>query len=440
MNQTDDILHHLSNVPDFGPPLIGDVEDDCFYFGTDFLEMKIYSVGLIGCFIAMVSLLFNVFLSLVFLKKGLENLYYFKILAFLDILLSLNYIALMVVPVLVDYFLILSLYFIFLKYVRLLLMESNCVMMLSCLLIVMATIERCLISIPSLCQRPITNFMKLKRPLISFMCFVVAISYKCITYYEIDLIEKTNCTDWQKYELQASQMSMNPYYAFWFKFLTRNIVDRILPFVILIIMNFLIIRRLKRDQNKAAQTIVHSTNTSWSRASHKKTIKDATIALVWMVTLYIISQSLQIVVTVWETVNKSYLEQNEALYSHLNDLISMFTLLSSTLRLPVYLTCNKPLRIASINTIKSFFPKFFRKIQKEPKYRSHVVVSHMPIQMNDSKSYDSVDLIKAKETAVIEFQESTPSESGVPLMVRKMSKNSIFRHADSDNESSQLFL
>ena len=74
----------------------------CHYQGTDNLHIKIYLIGGFGTGIAICSIVFNSFLALVFaqnpqLRK--TSLFYFNILAILDIIMGFNYIALMSVPV-----------------------------------------------------------------------------------------------------------------------------------------------------------------------------------------------------------------------------------------------------------------------------------------------------------------------------------------------------
>jgi hypothetical protein len=119
----------------------------CEYFGTDFLEVKIYLICLFALLVAICSLLFNTFFVIVFLlNPSLRHspLYYFGVLAVMDAILAVNYILLMVVPVIMDYFHYLWLYHIFLGYVRPMMTLSFVAMFCSILLIIMATVERLL--------------------------------------------------------------------------------------------------------------------------------------------------------------------------------------------------------------------------------------------------------------------------------------------------------
>lgn len=90
-----------------------------------------------------------------------------------------------------------------------------------------------------------------------------------------------------------------------------------------------------------------------------------------VVSLYLASQSLQVFITIWEAFHKDSLETDYMeIYSYLNDVISIMTLLCrcvcllssmlispsilSAIRFPVYMSCNRPIFIASIDTLHHF--------------------------------------------------------------------------------------
>lgn len=84
-----------------------------------------------------------------------------------------------------------------------------------------------------------------------------------------------------------------------------------------------------------------------------KLFQDATRCLVSIVSMYLMSQSLQIVIIFWEVLHKDSLEKEfTVFYSYANDAISIMTLLSSCLRLPVYCAWNKPIASAAALTLR----------------------------------------------------------------------------------------
>ncbi|VDM64729.1 unnamed protein product [Angiostrongylus costaricensis] len=70
--------------------------------GTEHVEVKIYLIGVFATFIAILSIIFNTFFTIVFLtnesiKKS--SAFYFGILAVIDTIMAVNYIAVMSLPV-----------------------------------------------------------------------------------------------------------------------------------------------------------------------------------------------------------------------------------------------------------------------------------------------------------------------------------------------------
>jgi hypothetical protein len=50
------------------------------------------------------------------------------------------------------------------------------------------------------------------RPLVCGICLIVAIVYKLPTYFEMHYIEKPNCTDWARYEIEPTALALNENY------------------------------------------------------------------------------------------------------------------------------------------------------------------------------------------------------------------------------------
>ncbi|VDL79183.1 unnamed protein product [Nippostrongylus brasiliensis] len=74
---------------------------DCTYFGTEHTEVKIYLIGVFATFIALLSIIFNTFFTLVFLTNPSirkSSVFYFGVLAVIDTIMAVNYIAVMSIP------------------------------------------------------------------------------------------------------------------------------------------------------------------------------------------------------------------------------------------------------------------------------------------------------------------------------------------------------
>uniref|UniRef100_A0A915CN43 G-protein coupled receptors family 1 profile domain-containing protein n=1 Tax=Ditylenchus dipsaci TaxID=166011 RepID=A0A915CN43_9BILA len=329
---------------------------------------------LFATIIAVTSLFFNAFFTCVFiLNVSLRKspLYYFGILAVLDTIMAVNYLALMAVPVYMDQFKWLWLYPIFLTYLRPMLTLSNCAMFASVLLILLATVERLLRTFNSEKLASLRRFLERRRPQVCLGFIFLAISYKMCTYFEIYYVEHINCTDWDRFEIVPTKLAQNPVYKFWWMFVARNLIDRFIPFFVLVFMNFLIIRTLKKEHlrsSKAGVELVHystvesntkllkrtfSINNGSEDHSNKKNLRDATRALTAIVSMYLMSQMLQVLIAFWEAFWKGTLENEFVIpiYSYLNDLVSILTLLSSALRFPVYCAISGPIKTAARDTL-----------------------------------------------------------------------------------------
>uniref|UniRef100_A0A0N5B5R5 G_PROTEIN_RECEP_F1_2 domain-containing protein n=1 Tax=Strongyloides papillosus TaxID=174720 RepID=A0A0N5B5R5_STREA len=457
-----DLIDNITNSFDHDTIIIADengYQEDCRYDGTHDLHIKIYFIGVFAFSIAIISFFFNSFLTIVFqLNKNLRvtATYYFQILAIFDVFMAFNYVALMVVPVYFDKFQILWLYNIFNYYVVFLLMEGNVSIFCSVLLLVMATAERCFLNLPGCREIGISKFMKNNRRLITVCVIGISILYKGMTYFELVNIEKENCTDWERYELSLSTLGINPTYNFWFMFLTRNIVERILPFFLLIIMNFIIVRQLKKDSMSTLRKLQENCYIpGWNRTSHKKMIKDATRALVAIVSVNILCQAPQVFLTTWEIINKASLESNElrTFYSYANDTLSILCLVSSALRLPIYLSSNRPIRVASKSTIEKIFPSCFGKKHLHDSSHSEtrsIVISHMgngiksdikngdeSVLLPDLPTHDSPE--SGETTCDIILPSPIDKVDGMPTVIRNTKKSSFIRDLSKDS-SSQLFV
>ncbi|GMT10586.1 hypothetical protein PFISCL1PPCAC_1883, partial [Pristionchus fissidentatus] len=422
--------------------------------GTDLVDVKIWLIGVAGVLICILCIILNSFFSIVFWTNKairMTPVFYFGILAAIDIVMAFNYIIVMAVPVYMDYFVSLPIYHLFLSYFRVMLTESAIVMFLSMLLIVAATTERLLRtfhsrniirvrnievllsshhvltarSAPLSCTprttpvahyriprlfdrclsapysrnvmadqfnvlsvflqhhqqpayvrkiRQVRKYLEQHRPLVCIWCVTVSILYKSCHFFEVSYTEKVNCTGFAKYEITPTDLSSDENYRFYWMFLTRNIVDRIAPFFVLVIMNILIIGALHKEYRRMAEpkmSVAEPNGLQRMNTTNKpsrSSLRDATRALISLVTTYLISQTLQVILTFWETFDKGTLEDNVVLYSYLNDVMSFMPMIAGCIRYPVYCACNKSIRRSSIELLRKikscFSSEYYVPIEK----------------------------------------------------------------------------
>ncbi len=149
-----------------------------------------------------------------------------------------------------DFYNALWLYHLFLSYLRPIYTESYAAMFSSMLMIFVATLERLLRTFKNQRMLRMRHLMETHRAIVSSICILVAIVYKLCIYFEVQYTQVANCTGFSQYIVELTELSVNPHYSFYWMFLTRNIVDRIVPFFSLVLMNFFIINTLKREQRR----------------------------------------------------------------------------------------------------------------------------------------------------------------------------------------------
>uniref|UniRef100_A0AC34QJG4 G-protein coupled receptors family 1 profile domain-containing protein n=1 Tax=Panagrolaimus sp. JU765 TaxID=591449 RepID=A0AC34QJG4_9BILA len=377
------------------------VEEECSYNGTDYLHIKIYLIGVFGTALALLNIFFNSFYTLVFVKnRSLRSspLYYFGIIAILDVIIAVNYILLMSVPVYFDQFGLLWLYHLFLTYFVPVMTISNATMFGSMLLIMMVSAERLLRTFQSEKLAVFRKLMERNRPQICLICICFSFLYKLCTYFELAHTENPNCTDWSRFDVIATPLAMHPDYRFWWMFVARNLFDRIIPFFILVLMNAMIIQTLKKC----------SIDVNAKDVNNKMILRDATRALLALVSLYLMGQTLQVFITVWEALNKSALEAEFAeLYSYINDIMTLMVLISSTLRFPVYCSCNREIFEATKATVRECKTCLAVAHGKKADY--------LPIAITDASTKTSVYTPQADKVSF--DQDAKPEDSTTTWML-----------------------
>ncbi|PAV80372.1 hypothetical protein WR25_20652 isoform B [Diploscapter pachys] len=326
-------------------------ERECRYEGTDRIEEKIIIIGICATFVAVLSIVLNTFYTIVFLRNQSlrrSGMFYFGVLAVIDAIMAVNYIALMSVSVYIDYFKSVFMYTIYLKYIRILMTESNCAICASLLMILLATTERVFRTFEGKQMEKCRRFLEKNRRAVSAFCVLFACCYKLCTFWEIAVVE-TGCEKpFEAISLEKGYLSQNEYYQLIWQFWFRNIFERFLPFFYLIITNILLVRAAKQESAKTIGNDPKARNPKVARRS----VRDATRALISLVSMYLLSQTLQVILTTWETFFNHTLDDHIDTYSYMNDFVSIACLLSSCLRFPVYFVCNRQIHMAAVNTVK----------------------------------------------------------------------------------------
>ncbi len=221
----------------------------CVYWGTQNLDVKVWLILVFGSTISILSLTENCFLSYVFVSNARfrrSQLFYLCVLSFLDIFLAVSYLLLMSFMVLIDKTENLSMYGVWLGYVRPLLSLSVITLTTSVYLILAMTFERYLQTLTRLAN--LRNWVEKHRWLILITVFSFAAVIRGTKYWEIRISFSELCVgQFGEYSLSTSFLLDNPILHKVWTFWIRSLVHVIIPFPLLLYFNAAIIITMRKQ-------------------------------------------------------------------------------------------------------------------------------------------------------------------------------------------------
>lgn len=344
-------FHENDNRTDSNNSTLTD-DNKCYYEKGLYLVERFFLITICGTIVACIGLINNVLLVYIFTRPKMivGQLFYFAVLAAFDILICVSYIMLFPIQNLFDYLEDIHLYEAWNFYLKPIFALSHVSMTVSTYMIVAASAERYLTT-SFILKR---NCLPKHRSLVVFCIFCFCVISKGVVYWELDVVRHPNCTGFAYFSVEPSELARYlPYrrgYVLWF----RHLVHVFLPFICLVVLNSAIIKKLKQTAKpkllEEAVTLQRSNLAEEGRGSgyavdeRKKNIRRATQMLVVIVSTYLVSNVLNVVVTAFENFYPSFLRHNEDFYSFATDVVSLLTILTSALRLPTYYVFNKQVR------------------------------------------------------------------------------------------------
>ncbi|MCP9262526.1 hypothetical protein DINM_005902 [Dirofilaria immitis] len=296
---------------------IDDGLSNCDYYEANYVNERFWLVSIIGTSVATLSIIQNSFLfTVLIVNKAHRQSYvlYFILLAFFDILIAGAYIPLMSISQLADYFMSPLLLQAWYTYMIPMITISHIAMTSSSFLILAATFERyCMTVVPKM-----MNCLNRYRDHIAAFDIIVGIMTKSSLALEFKVKQNAECVGkMTEYSLDLSTISLNP---------TYNVLWRLwFP--------------LQRNQH--ANSIGEL-----GKVQIKDRVRTATRTLVFVVFTYLLSNILNVIITIWEYIDyETLLTEYKRLYIFCTDLVSLLTTLAGSLRLSIYAMCNPELRL-----------------------------------------------------------------------------------------------
>ncbi|CDW51798.1 Protein CBG05848 [Trichuris trichiura] len=337
--------------------------DTCSYELLEFLEVKFWLILVAGSVIYLFGMVTNLMLLVVLLKPSIRNTYliYLGALCLSDIGILVTFFLIFPVQVLYDYFNLEWMYFLWLRYVPYLYTLSRILTVASTYLVVVCSAERYM-EVMQVGYRK-CMYMRISqhnRYWIIMAVFLFSTSFRIISLWDLQLVEKPDCTGFASSELQLTELARNPlyqkFYQLWLVHIVQVSMNRLfhyfncikaldppvqvfVPFFTLIVVNQLTIVNWRGVLNKTVEEdgdsnsdVVHSSQT-------------ARKMMISIVSSYLVTNLLNLVVTIWEHINMKFLRNHPEFYSFATDAVSLLTITNASLRLPIYYASNWKIRV-----------------------------------------------------------------------------------------------
>uniref|UniRef100_A0A0N4ZR60 G_PROTEIN_RECEP_F1_2 domain-containing protein n=1 Tax=Parastrongyloides trichosuri TaxID=131310 RepID=A0A0N4ZR60_PARTI len=376
----------------------GDSQFPCIFVPPVYVEERFWLVTVAGTGLAIICVIENAFLfTMLARKRKYRNSYvlYLILLALFDILIGIAYIPLMSISLYLDYIKSVILLRAWYAYMIPMITVSHIAMTSSTFLIVAASWERYCITASN---TKMVRFLNKYRKNIAAGAIILGMLTKISLAFEFEIKFIPECIDTMaEYELSSSILASSYYYALFWRLIFRNIFTILAPFFFLVVINGRVVYILHQYpttnimnpfnestliisdilKNKS-NNIIKKINLEDQR---KRRVRQATKTLLLVALSYILSNFLNVILTLWEYFNIDILQiEYLVFYTITVDLISMFTVLVGALRLPIYVICMPEMRIEFKNYIyKMFHPKEYDEmlmIKKKPGLIKKLIHNH----------------------------------------------------------------
>ncbi|KAI6170761.1 G-PROTEIN-RECEP-F1-2 domain-containing protein [Aphelenchoides bicaudatus] len=296
------------------------------------------------------------------------------ILAFFDCLVSLCYILTSSVNIIALRIGSVTLIKIWATYMRFVYCTFHFSLTVSNFLLVVASLERYLANAPMMkqtIQKRLLILIVSNKTLVILLVFILAFGFKATLYFETDTIKLVECHDLESYI--PIWLTNTKTRTAWARFWLRKICTIILPFIVLAFCNAQIVFHLQRKRLKSKradklkqqklsdqqQHLMHrrSLQTCHNmsikrRYSEKRGVRVATRTLCMVVGCYLVSNSMNTVINIWEYCDSFFL-RHEHYYAYLiaSDFSVLLTIVGCALRLPIYVINDGRIRKAIFRAI-----------------------------------------------------------------------------------------
>ncbi|KAK6756909.1 hypothetical protein RB195_014998 [Necator americanus] len=395
---------------------VDSAEDLCTYSEPHYLYERFILVAIVGTTLALVNIIENMFLCVIlFGRKSYRSSHclYLALLAFFDIFIAGAYIPLMSLNMLVDYWKSVVLLRAWFAYMIPMITVSHIAMTASSFLMVAASFERYCVTVRPHC----TKFLNRNRNRIAAAAVFLGIATKCTHPFEFEITYVPECLGtMNEYNLGLSPLAMDEVYNAYWRIWFRSVFTILLPFFLLAFMNIRIVLVIQRTEFQflSAQKL--------SDAKRKSRVRAATRTLVFVVATYLLSNILNVIITIWEYIDyESITVTFNTFYLFAVDVVSLLTIFAGALRLPIYVCCQSELR-------KEFGAKL-KRICYRSSYKGYNQTVMTPIGTLDDAQREECEL----QDSHAEDQEDGSTPPAYPNFFFRFGTGLLADHSDNDS-------
>ncbi|KJH53446.1 hypothetical protein DICVIV_00384 [Dictyocaulus viviparus] len=269
---------------------------------------------------------------------------YLALLAFFDIFIAGAYIPLMSLNLVVDYWRSVILLRAWFTYMIPMITVSHIAMTASSFLMVAASFERYCVTV----HPHLTKFLNRNRYRIAAVSVFLGVATKCTHPFEFEITYVPECLDTMgEYTLGLSALALDEIYNAYWRIWFRSVFTILIPFFLLAFMNIRIVLVIQRTDFQFLSS--HKL----SEAKRKSRVRAATRTLVFVVTTYLLSNILNVIITIWEYIDYDSITVTfNTFYIFAVDVVSLLTIFAGAVRLPIYVCCQSDLRKEFITKLK----------------------------------------------------------------------------------------
>uniref|UniRef100_A0A914WIS8 G-protein coupled receptors family 1 profile domain-containing protein n=1 Tax=Plectus sambesii TaxID=2011161 RepID=A0A914WIS8_9BILA len=343
----------MTELPSTGEPLssspgLGQGGASCYHGDGPLLRERFYLVVVAGNALALVGIVFNVLLFIIFLSRYRfrhSPMFFLGCVAVCDTLLDVAYITVLTVPILAQYLSLLGLYFVWIAYVRLFFTIGQIFKVASVFSLIVASFERFWMTK----HWTFTGFDPRLRAFALVVIAAGAVLVKVPTYFDIIVAASPHCTGFAKYRVGTMTRSQVVYWL-------QNVICIFTPFFCLVFLNGGIVAMLRRQNVQQLRSLIMELAVGHDRMERQKAeLRAATRTLVVIITAYLFSNLLNIFLTLFEYFDAETLKREYREFYRLgSDTASLLTVLGNAIRLPIYVFSDPEIRSEFVGLCCSF--------------------------------------------------------------------------------------